>query len=237
MDCIWISSKAGITIRYVAPCSFKNQTFIDSVLNKVVSLLNRQDTSLKVWVLINEEQLSFPGRNLNYFTSVGFDALNLMEDDSIFNYYQNKTIASEEVNNGLNKFESELEPIDITFGNKIKTAQTGIKIIYNKYYQFDKSDWADLVKLILYASENVESIKTIQTRDTVRYNANGWYISLLTIDTFTINKILGRQSEHKQKEIGQEKAKSKYNYAYWLFGLLGETVLGIAVYKLRQHSR
>ena len=88
---------------------------------------------------------------------------------------------------------------------------------------------------IVYASKNVELIKSSQKRDTVRYNTNGWYVSLLTLDTFAINKIIGRQDESKQKEIVEEKRKSKN--IYWLLGLLGLTVIGVAVYKSRQHSR
>jgi hypothetical protein len=234
MDCIWSSSKAGITIRYVAPCTFKNQSFIDSFLNKVISLLNRQDTSLKIWVLINEEQLSFPNGDVNYFTSLGFDKLSLIADDSIFNYYQSRTTASEEVNNGVNRFKSELQPIDINFGNKVDAEQTGIKIIYNKYHHFDGSDWADLEKLILYASRNPEIVKTTQTRDTIRYNANGWYVSLLTIDTFAINKIIGRENQIKQNIVDHEKFKSSENY--WFLGLLGLLVIGIIAYIYRRHS-
>lgn len=30
MDCIWTSSKAEVTIKYVAACDFKNQTTFDN---------------------------------------------------------------------------------------------------------------------------------------------------------------------------------------------------------------
>jgi len=234
-DCIWTSSKAGVTIKYVAPCNFINQSKLDSIVNEVVLLINRQDTSLKVWVLISQGQLSFPDREFSNFFSIGYDTLREIDDDFLFNYYQNQTIISEEANNGVNRFESRLVPIDINSTNNKSKSNVGIKIIYDRDYRIGEPDWTDIMNAIVYASKNVELIKSSQKRDTVRYNTNGWYVSLLTIDTFAINKLIGRQDESKQKEIVEEKRKSKN--IYWLLGLLGLTVIGVAVYKSRQHSR
>ena len=234
-DCIWTSSKAGVTIKYVAPCNFANQSSLDSILNKIIILINRQDTSLKIWVLISQGQLSFPDGNYSNFFSINYDTLREIDDDYLFNYYQNQTILSEEANNGVNRYESRFVPIDVNSTNRKSKSNVGIKIIYDKDYRIGKPNWSDIINAIVYASKNVEFIRSSQRRDTVRYNTNGWYVSLLTLDTFAINKIIGRQNESKKKEIIEEKPKSKN--IYWLLGLLGLTVIGIVVYKSRQHSR
>ncbi|HEU5166940.1 MAG TPA: hypothetical protein VFU29_15425, partial [Chitinophagaceae bacterium] len=90
MDCIWTSHKAGITISYVAACNFGNQSTVDSVLKIIVTQLNRQDTSLKILVLLNHRQLSFPDANFANFFSIGFDTLREIDNDYIFDYYWNQ---------------------------------------------------------------------------------------------------------------------------------------------------
>src|SRR5690242_21715708 len=87
MDCIWTSHKAGITISYVAACNFDNLSIVDSILKKIVTQLNRQDTSLKVFVLVNHRELSFPDGNFANFFSIGFDTLREIDNDYIVDYY------------------------------------------------------------------------------------------------------------------------------------------------------
>ncbi len=236
MDYIWTSHNAGITISYVAACNFENTSIVDSILKIIVTQLNRQDTSLKVFILINHRELSFQGENFANFFSIGFDTLREIDNDYIFDYYWNQESISSEKNAGLNKFLSQEIPIDInSTKNKKATKTVGIKIIYDIDYRLGNPVWNDLLKAIVYATKNADTIKNEQRRDTVRYNTNGWYVSLSTIDTFAINKIIGRQSETKKKEIVQEIPKSKNNY--WLFGLLGLTVTGVITYVARQYSR
>ena len=235
MDCIWTSHKAGVTINYVAPCGFENQSLVDSILNRVISLMNRQDTSLKIWVSISKQQLSFPDKEFSNFFSIGYDTLREIDDEFIFNYYQNQTILSEESNNGMNRFESNLVPIDINSTAIKSKSIIGIKIIYNRDYRIGKPVWADIINAIVYASKNSELIKSTQNRDTVRFNTNGWYVSLLTIDTFTINKIIGRQNEIPKGQTNRPSQKSKNNY--WFLGLLGLTFLVVIIYVARKYSR
>lgn len=235
-DCIWTSYKAGITISYVAPCDFENQAMLDSILKIIVSQLNRQDTTLKIFVLVNHGQLSFPGGNFSNFFSIGFDTLRKIDNDYIFDYYWNQESISTNKNGGLNTFKSQEVPIDINSTNNKKAAKTvGVKIIYDTDYRLGEPHWSDLIKAIVYAAQNPDIIKNEQRRDTVRYNTNGWYVSLSTLDTFAINKIIGRQSEPKEKETIHEKPKQKNNY--WIFGILGLTVIGVIIYLARQYSR
>jgi hypothetical protein len=235
-DCIWTSDSAGITISYVAPCDFGNQSTVDSILNVIVSHLKRQDTSLKVLVLLNHRQLSFPDGNFSNFFSIGFDTLREIDDDYIFEYYSNQESISMGKNNGLNTFRSQQVPIDINSTNNKSAIKTlGIKIIYDIDYRLGKPIWNDLVKAVVYATNNSNIVKNEQRQDTIRYNTNGWYVSLTTIDTFAINKIIGRQAEPKKQDIAQETAKSKKYY--WLYWLLGLTLIGVVFYKSRQHSR
>jgi len=235
-DCIWTSSKAGVTIKYVAPCVFKNQSTLDSILNEIILVINRQDTSLPIWVLIGQGRLSFPDATFSNFFSIGYDTLREIDNDYIFDYYWNQETIASEKNDGLNTFRSREAPIDISSTNKNNASKTvGIKINYDLDYRLGKPIWAELIKAIVYSAQNPNAIKNQQRPDTVRYNTNGWYVSVLTLDTFAINKIIGRQKESKQRQIAEEKPKSKNNY--WLLGILGLTVIGVVVYKSRQHSR
>ncbi len=236
IDCIWTSHKSGITISYVAPCNFENQNTVDSILKIVLTQLNRQDTTLKVFVLINHKQLSFPGGNYANFFSIGFDTLREIDNDFIFDYYWNQETISTGKNGGLNTFKSQEAPIDINSTKNKKASKTiGVKIIYDIDYRIGKPVWTDIVNAIVYASKNAVLIKSTQKRDTVRYNTNGWYVSLLTIDTFAINKIIGRHSETTKKAASQELPISKSNY--WLFGLSGLAVMCAAFYVTRKYSR
>jgi hypothetical protein len=236
MPCIWTGHKAGITISYVSSCDFRNQSTVDSILKIIVSQLTGQDTSLKIFVLVSHGELSFPGSSFANFFSIGVDTLRQIDNDYIFDYYWNQESLSARKNGGQNTFKSEEVPIDINRTNNKKAVKTiGVKIIYDIDYRLEKPIWNDLIKAIVYAAKNSDIIKNEQRRDTVRYNTNGWYVSLLTLDTFAINKIIGRQSEHKKKETVQELSKSK-NY-YWLLGLLGLTVITAIIYTARQYSR
>ena len=107
--------------------------------------------------------------------------------------------------------------------------------MYAKDYRIGNPEWTEIMNAIDYASKSVETIKATQKRDTVRYNTNGWYVSLLTIDTFAIYKIIRQQNILKHTELVQEKLKAKNNF--WLICFLGLTVMGVGVYKFRQHSR
>lgn len=233
-DCIWTSSKAGLTIQFVAPCDFKNQTLIDSIVNKVVSLLNRRDTSLRILIFISQGQLSFPNAQFSNFFSIGYDTLREIDDDFIFNYYWNEETMSTKQNGGLNTFESQKVPLDINSTNNKTANDIGIKIIYGRDYRLGEPTWADIIKSIVYAANNVELIKNFQTRDTVRYNTNGWYVSLVTLDTTRINEIIGKETVRKATET---KASAKNNKPYLI--IAGIVLFAVLIFMIarRKHSR
>ena len=236
VGCIWTSCKAGITISYVAACQFENQVTVDSILKIFVTELSMRDTTLKFFILIDYRQLSFPGVNLGNFFSLGFDTLREIDNDYIFEYYRNQESISMSKNAGLNTFRSQEVPIDInSTSNKRATKTVGIKIIYDIDYRLGKPNWNDLIKAIVYAAQNSDIIKNEQRRDTVRYNTNGWYVSLPTLDTLAINKIIGRRSQPKEKETVREKPIPNNNH--WLFGILGLTAISSIIYFIRQYSR
>lgn len=218
-----------MTIQYVAACNYKNHNLADSFLNKVIAALNRKDTSLKLLVLIGHNLLSFPNSKTSDFFSIGYDTLREIDADFIFDYYWRKE------NNGTVPINSRNNPIDINSTKDKVKSTIGIKIIYDRDYRIEEPDWQNLFRMIVYAANNLDQVKLLQKRDTVRYYANGWYVSLLTLDTFQINQIIGRVKEPIQKEIVDHKPKSKNNYL--LFGLTGLAVLGIVVYKIRQYKR
>jgi hypothetical protein len=230
--CGWTSSKSGVTVRYIAACDFRNQIFIDSILTKVVTLLNRQDTTLQILVLVNYGELSFPNSKFSGFISIAYDTLRLIDDDYIFGYYWNQESISTTQNGGRNTFESRRVPIDINSTNIKSTNNIGIKIFYDRDYRLGETVWSDLIRAIVYAAKNAELIKVSQKRDTVRYNTNGWYVSLVTLDTFAINKIIGKDVETKQtKQIA-----STSSTTYLIIALIGFFTIG-ALIIVRKHSR
>ena len=203
VDCIYTSSKSGITIRVSNPCfSKKYQSLLDSFVNQLNLKIKRIDTSYKILVLINIEQLyyDFSGTP-DYFTSVGVDTLREMNSNFINSYCYEKYSITDQ---------SKPNPLDINAtDNKSASNEIGIKIIYNIDYR-KKINWTEIEKLINFSALNFNKIKITQEIDTVRHYS--WYVSLPTLDTTNINEIIGRNQSEKLKSI--EKSK------YWLLGLV-----------------
>ena len=199
-DCIWTSSKNGVTISFVAPCDPKYRLFIDSILNNILTELNRPDTTLQILVLVNSEKITYSVSHFTNFISIGFDTLRPIDDNFVFDYYWKKQGISMANNNGINNFESRLDPLDINSSYSKTLNQVGLKIIYNREYRLGGPIWSDIEKLISYASRNVEIIKQNQKRDTVHLTHNDWYLSLLSIDTLNINNILGNETVIKSED-------------------------------------
>ena len=217
-DCIWTSSKSGLTIHFVGPCNFANQTLLDSIVSRAVLLSNRQDTSLKIIVFVSYRQLSFPDARFANFFSIAYDTLRQIDGDYIFDYYWNQERISTGKSGGLNTFESKRAPLDINASLTSTTDEMGIKIIYDRDYRLGKPDWTDITKAIVYAANNAAFVKLQQTRHTVRYNTNGWYVSLVTLDTFKINTILGRDAV---KSITQTKVVTTTQKSYFVMTGIG----------------
>jgi hypothetical protein len=223
VDCIWESSQSGVTIRYIAPCNF-SQALLDSFLAKTLLTLNRQDTSLKVLVLVNNGRLSFSGAAFSNFVSVGYDTLRGIDDEFIFDYYWGR--------GGSIPFDTNNNPIDINSSNNRTANSIGIKIIYDKDYRLGDPDWNDVSRLIIYAVNNVATVRRSQTRDTVRYNTNGWYVSVVTMDTFAINKILASSASEviMQTEVAESTSKP-----YFIAAALIVFAILILVFLRRKH--
>lgn len=200
IDCIWSTSKAGITIHFVSSCNMLDSRFIDSFLNKIVKKLGRSAKSRNILIVINEHSLSFPKNELNNFISVGFDTLRMIDDNFIFDYYRSKEDSAIGPDGGLNTYKSETNPLDINATNKKSTNKLGIKIIYDSDYGMTKLKWQEVEKLVLYASANEEYIKKTQTKQVIRYNTNGWYVTIKNIDTRTIEALLHRRLIKKKPE-------------------------------------
>lgn len=229
MDCIWPSTQAGITLKYVGACNNESKQTVDSILKTIVAQLNKRDTTLKVLVLVNHRQLSFGNDAFSNFFSVAIDTLREIDDDYIFDYYNNKESISMQKNNGLNTFRSQEVPIDIngTY-NKNATKKVGIKIIYDLDYRLGAFLWNDLIKTIVFAVQNPDWIKNQQHKHTVRYTTNGWYVALTTIDTLAIHKIIGKQTTLTTKKIVTQ--VSKPTTRYWPWFLVAVAITGIIIY-------
>jgi hypothetical protein len=239
MSCIWTSHKAGITIHYTAPCDMKNQVFLDSVLTVIVGQLQGRDTSLSILVFIDHESVCFPDREFANFFSIGMDTLRRLDDNFIFDYYWNQQSISAGQNGGRNLFDSRKEPLDINATNKKRTNQVGLKIIYNLDYRLGKPVWQDIVRAVVYAAYNPENIKAFQKRDTVRYNTNGWYVSLVTVDTTFINNILNKaplvQKVADKQKAAKQTASWDPNGRYAL--ILGIFIVAVVVVARRRAQR
>jgi len=216
MACTWRISKQGVTISFLSPCNQKYRTFVDSFLTQLVDKLNRNDTSLPILVMANDARLSYPNFRSARFVSIGFDTLRLIDDDFIMDHYSGAQNESMRKNYGANQFRSHSNPLDINSSDTDTTRLTGIKVILRADYYFTLQDWQDLEKLILFSAKNVNFIKQQQTRDTVQYDYNGWYLSLVSIDTLVIKAILNKGRIEKKTE-----AKEKgFDFIYPLVGLL-----------------
>lgn len=229
MDCLWKSSMQGVSLNVAFPCRPIYVNYVDSILDKMLIGLNRKDTSVKILVLINTARLSIPGSEYANFISIGFDTLRGIDDDFITDYYFSKVGQIEK------KFPKLSEPLDINSTASSNVNTIGIKIIYRIDSRLGKIKWDDIEKLIKYAAQNVDEIKREQRRFNVRYDANGWYVSLVTLDTNKISNILNIQAPSKTATDTPKKSNDSGNY--WLLGLLGVVVLGFVLFRLRVFSK
>jgi len=207
--CNWSAGKAGITLRYSASCDKENQSSLNNVLNKSLTLLNRHDTSLKILVIINQRQLSFSGDKSSNFVSIGYDTLRPIDNGYILQYYTTQETISTKQNHGFNTFDTRKSPLDINATSNNSSNDIGIKIIYDK----DEPVWSEIINAIVYAAKNADLIKVLQRRDTVFYEMNGWHVSLVTLNAAHINKILGTVGE-----VVQTSNKKTSESNYFIFG-------------------
>jgi hypothetical protein len=227
MDCVYTSSKSGITVRFTSPCfSEKYQSFIDSFVNQLVLKINRVDTSYHILVLVNFEVLyyGFSG-SPDYFTSLGVDTLREMNSNFINDYCYGRYGSTDQ---------SRPNPLNINAtDDKRASKEIGVKIIYNIDYR-KKINWTEVEKLINFSTLDFKRIKTTQQIDTVRHYS--WYVTLPTLDTTTINQIMGRFQNQPIKPLDTKTTKNQIPYKPIIFSLIGLLVLAV-VYKLRrQHS-
>jgi hypothetical protein len=214
--CSWNAGKAGITLHYMASCDKQNQSLLDSVLNKVLTLLKGRDTSLKVLVFINQGELSFNDAISLNFISIGYDTLRPIDDSYILQYYSEQETISTKQNHGYNTFSTGKTPLDINATANSSIEERGIKIIYDK----DAPVWSEVIKAIVYAAKNADSIKASQRRDTVFYKMNGWHISLVTIDHAQINKILGIPEAVAAQQTNNKNSSQPNYFIFIAIGLI-----------------
>lgn len=223
IDCIYTSTKSGITVHFTSPCFSENyQSFIDSFVNQLALKIDRVDTSYKILALVNLEYLYYGfSATPDYFTSIGVDTLREMNSDFINSYCYGKYSSTDQ---------SRPNPLDINATDeKSASKEVGVKIIYNIDYR-KKINWSEIEKLISFSALNFNKIKTIQERDTVRHYS--WYVSLPTLDTTTINQIMGRFQSQQNKHSDNKAAKvNEIPYKLITISLIGLLTL-VAVYKL-----
>jgi len=184
MDCLWTSSRKGIYLEYVAPCEQNYKKFVDSILRQIVSELNRKDTTQKIEVYVNSQSLFYRETSNSNFIAISYDLLGRMNDEAIFKYYWDKQMKYSI------EFNTRLTPVDINFSKDTTKQEFGTKIIFNTDYRLGEPNWNDLRKLIIYSINNITEIKTTQIRDTIGHCCNGYFVSLLTIDSTQIKNIL-----------------------------------------------
>jgi hypothetical protein len=224
MDCIYTASKSRITVRFTSPCfSEKYQSFVDSFVNQIVLKINRVDTSYNILVLVNYEVLYYGfSESPDYFTSVGVDTLREMNSNFINGYCYEKYGSTDQ---------SKPKPLNINATDDKKASkEIGVKIIYNIDYR-KKIDWTEVEKLINFSALNFTIMKTSQKMDTVRHYS--WYVTLPTLDTTTINQIIGRIQTQPIKSLDTKTTKNQIPYRTIIFSLIGLLVLA-TVYKIRK---
>jgi hypothetical protein len=228
MDCVYTASRSGIAVRFTSPCfSTKYQSFIDSFVNQLALKINRVDTSYHILVLVNFEHLyyGFSG-SPEYFTSLGVDTLREMNSNFINDYCYGRYGSTDQ---------SRPHPLDINAtDDKSASKEIGVKIIYNIDYR-KKINWTEIEKLISFSALDFKKIKSTQQIDTVRHYS--WYITLPTLDTTTINQIIGRfQSQANQPSDKKMAKENQIPYKPMIISVIGLLLL-TAVYKLRKQQR
>lgn len=222
---ISIKSKHGLTISYGAAFDLHNEIYVDSILNEILRVLKRKDTSLKVLVMVNDAPIFYPYPSTDPFISMAFDTLRRVNDEFIRDYYfamQKDTTEKYYVDD----FFFEKYPLDINATDERTPKHVGLKIIYNSYSSSPKQVWYEIEKLILYGLSNIELLKRNRHRDTVGFCCNGWHVSLLTIDSSGINKILG-----KEFILEKQKRPKGSSSNYWILGLIGlPLIIGFIVW-------
>ena len=196
MDCLWTSNRKGIYLEYVAPCDQKYRSFVDSLLNQIVSELNIRDTSIKLEIYVNSQSLFYRETSNSNYIAISYDLLGRMNDDAIFTYYWNKQMKYS------TNFDTRLTPVDINFSKDTTKKEFGIKIVFNTDYKLGEPNWNDLKKLIKYAINNKAEIRNTQIRDTIGHCCNYYFVSLLTIDSTKIKNILFPKIINKVKDEG-----------------------------------
>lgn len=226
MDCVYTASKSGIKVRFTSPCfSEKYQTFIDSFVTQLALKIKRIDTSYHILVLINFEHLYYGFSGItDYFTSIGVDTLREMNSNFINDYCYDRYGSSDQ---------SKPSPLNINATDyKNASKEIGVKIIYNIDYR-KKINWTEVEKLISYSALDFKKIKTTQHIDTVIHYS--WYVTLPTLDTTTINQIMGRFQSQPTKAI-DTKVANEIPYKLIIISVV-VLLLFVPIYRLRkQHS-
>lgn len=223
MDCIYTSSKKGITIKYTSPCfDQKYQIFIDSFLNKLLTKINRIDSINEILVLVNYEQLYYDNDSeFSNFISLGFDTLREINSDYITRYFYKHYNTSEE---------SRLDPVNINFTDRRESTKKGIKIVYNYDYRLGSPIWSDIEKLIIFSELNLQTIKETQKADTVRHYS--CFVTLPKLDSLAINKILGKEEVKVEQQMESKKNVS----SFWLLSVIGLTLCLVVTKLIKKQS-
>lgn len=203
VDCIWSSSKNGIFIEYEDACKQSNRLLIDSILNEIVTKLQRTDTTLKLEIYVNSEDVFYRETGNSNYVSISYDVLGKLKNNEIFDYYYDKQMKNI-------KFDTRKTPLNINY-KKEDQKNKGLKIIFNTDYRY-KIEWVNLFKLIDYAVKNIETIKANQKLDTIGFCCNYYFVSILTIDSTKISEIVSPKKYNIQR--------SCYKTIYLILGII-----------------
>lgn len=227
----------------------RDKVFADSFLRQVLRKLDKKPANLKMLVLVDFPRLSYSNSNFVNFISVGYDTLRDMDENAIFKYYWEQVSISEAKHNGGNYYDTRTAPLDINFGVGNRSNNVGIKIIYRTDYRNRRVDWREIEKLIIYASEHLEIIRSNQSRQIVRFDYNGYYVSLRSLDTAAIHDIIGRPvvsdsekieiksvSNVVKKKTSDNNLGRRLKYCVAIVILLGSTTLFFALRTLHRYS-
>lgn len=225
------TSQCGITVNYLHG-SKNNRFTMDSILNIVNTRLEGRDTNLKILVILNYGTLLFPDPERSSFFSIGYDTLREFDDRCIMDYYWKLDSISNKIF-GRNIFLSETYPLDINYTDDINPSQeVGIKIICDDGYEQRDRFWDELIKAIVYAGENPDSIRIQQKRFSVELAYNSWNISLVSLDTSRIYQIIGRQPiDEKRNSMHQ---KEYFIPGVWRYILVGILLLIVSYFLIRK---
>lgn len=224
-DCLQQGNAKKISIYWLTNCA--SQIDLDSIAAKI-SLFNTSNYNASIF--INCMSIG-AATDAKPFITIAYDTLRDLNSDYIF-----------ETSYSVEKLGSSKLPIlDINATNLSDKSEVGIKIIYNsRLHSKVKVDFEEINRIVKYAVDHIEEIKKAQKRITVPFHANGYKVSMVTLDTDAVWRIANpeqyvvkKRGENLATSDGTDAGKNNRLIVFIIVVIVG----GLLVFLLRRKKK